>query len=278
MEFRASAASVLLPLTLFSGSVLLASEPAPAEIPLTNSVSVASRQPLARNDVAILNRARDANEELYAQLQSFVCHEEIQRFRGSPDGRTSRSLDTITANVSFENGVEHYSDVRQNNHLRPSMAQLAGAWSEGEFGTLLLQSQKLLLGETAQFQAFDSVDGTEAAIYRFQVGEQDSPWDFQVGGQHYHLAFQTDVWISTASGEILKIARLSRHIPGEIRISEVGWTVTLQTVDLNGKQWLLPKSSSYSVLYGQSNRREWNNMSFSAYKRYGSEVALRFGN
>jgi len=238
------------------------------------SADSASR--VARNEVEILNKALYANDELYAQLKSFVCHEEIQRYKSATDGRPGRILDTISANLSFENGVEHYSNIYQDNHPRPSITQISGAWSEGEFGTLLLQTEKLLTTERARSQGMVDVDGVPAAIYSFRVGAEGSPWDFQVSGRHYQLPFQTDVWISVATGEMLKIARTAVDIPQEVHIAEVEWSVTLQPVDLNGKQWLLPKSSRYSVLYSESNRREWNDMTFSGYKRYGSEVALRF--
>jgi hypothetical protein len=84
------------------------------------------------------------------------------------------------------------------------------------------------------------------------------------------------VWISTATGEILQIARNSLAMPLETRITGIEWEVALGTVDLNGRQWLLPKSANYTVVYEQANRREWNRMNFSDYRRYGSEVALRF--
>jgi hypothetical protein len=264
MQIRTHFKSFLLFCAVLSGPLLLARP----------FLELGSQLP--RNEAEILNKARDANDELYAQLQSFVCHEEIQRYKNAPDGRPGRILDTITANLSFENGIEHYSDIHQDNHLRPSLTQISGAWSEGEFGTLLLQTEKLLSVEQVRFQSFAAVDGADAGIYSFRVSAEDSPWDFQVSGRHYHLPFQTDVWISVATGEILKIARTAVDIPAEVRISEVEWTVTLRPVDLNGKQWLLPKTSSYSVLYSESNRREWNDMTFSDYKRYGSEVALRF--
>jgi hypothetical protein len=220
-------------------------------------------QPSLCDDV--LTKARIANENLYASLQSFVCHERIERFQGRLSGETGRPIDTVTANLSFENGVEHYSDVRQNARPRGSLSNLAGAWSEGEFGTLLLQTE-----------AFATLGDTATAIYRFDVPEEISPWDLEVGSRHYRLPFRTDVWISTRTGEIVKIARRSLAIAPETRISALEWKVTLEPVDLNGKQWLLPKTGEYSVVYDQSNRREWNLLSFSDYRRYGSEVSLRF--
>jgi hypothetical protein len=231
-------------------------------------------QPSLCDDV--LTKARAANENLYASLQSFVCHERIERFQGRLNAESGRPIDTVTANLSFENGVEHYSDVRQNTRPRGSLSNLAGAWSEGEFGTLLLQTQALLRTQPVFFQAFTTLGDTATAIYRFDVPGEISPWDLEVGGQHYRLPFRTDVWISTRTGEIVKIARTSLSIAPETRIAVLEWKITLEPVELNGKQWLLPKTGEYSVIYDQSNRREWNLMSFSDYRRYGSEVSLRF--
>jgi hypothetical protein len=229
-----------------------------------------------RMQADLLAKARSANDDLYSTLQSFVCREEMQRYKGDLKGRTTRPIDTVTANLSFESGVEHYSEIYQNTRSRNDMSSIAGAWSEGEFGTLLRQTEKLLNTQEVVFQAFTTVQGTEAAVYRFDVDSAESPWDLDVAGHHYHLAFQTDVWISTTTGEILKIARKSLNIPAEIRISGIEWTVGLLSVELNDKTWLLPKTGTYAVYYDQSNRREWNEMSFSNYKRYGSEASLRF--
>jgi hypothetical protein len=118
--------------------------------------------------------------------------------------------------------------------------------------------------------------GDPAMIYRFSVSEEQSPWDLEVGPQHYRIPFTTDVWISTASGEILKITRKSSAIPDETQITEIDWDVTLDTVNLNGRSWRLPAAAAYSVSYAESKRREWNQMSFSGYRRYSAESSLRF--
>jgi hypothetical protein len=224
----------------------------------------------------LLEKSRLANDNLYANLKSFVCQEEIQRFKGDTNGTRSRSIDRVSANLSFENGVERYYDIRQNTRSLQSISALSGAWSEGEFGTLLQQTAQLLEGQSVTFVEAATVAGNAAAIYRFNVAEDESPWDLEVGSKHYRIPFTTDVWISSATGEILKITRKSISIPEETRISEIDWDVTLDAVDLNGKTWRLPTAAAYSVSYVESKRREWNQMSFSGYHRYGSESFLRF--
>ena len=224
----------------------------------------------------ILERARVANDDVYSALQSFVCNEEINRFRGNLNGQSAHPVDTVTAKLSFERGVEQYSEVFQNNRQRPGITSLVGAWSEGEYGTLLLQTQQLLSTQKVAFETFEDVKGEQAAIYHFDVASEDSPWDLEVAGHHYRLAFNTKVWISVKSGQILKIDRSSLGLAPETRISEIQWGITLDRVGINGKQWLLPTTGTYAVLYNQSKRKEWNSISFTNYQRYGAQTELKF--
>ncbi len=120
------------------------------------------------------------------------------------------------------------------------------------------------------------LNAAPAALYSFEVSEEDSPWDLEVDSRDYRIPFHSDVWVSRSSGQILQIERTSTKIPIATGISEVRWSVKLDTIDLNGKAWLLPKTGEYSVFYANAHRREWNVLSFSGYRRYGSEVTLSF--
>jgi hypothetical protein len=229
-----------------------------------------------KTDLEILQRARAANDDVYASLQSFVCNEEINRFKGSLNGQSARPLDTVTAKLSFERGIEQYTNILQNNRQRPGMSSLPGAWSEGEFGTLLLQTQQLLASQTVDFDSFATVKGEQAAVYHFDVAAEDSPWDLAVVNKHYRLPFRTSVWISATTGEILRIERTTIAIAAETHITEIQWGITLEHFALNGKSWLLPATGNYAVLYNESRHREWNQISFTGYQRYSAEASLRF--
>ncbi len=231
---------------------------------------------IADRSKSILAKARDTNEAIYSSLRSFVCNEQIQRFKGSLGAETGKQIDTVTATVSFENGTEHYADIRQNTKMRPSMSSLAGAWSEGEFGTLLQQTQMLLSTQTPTFDMYADLNGVPTAVYEVEIGGNESPWDLEVKSHHYRVPFRSKVWVSEAGGEILKIERISTSIPFQMGISEIRWNVVLKEVDLNGRMWLLPSAGEYAVSYENSGHREWNSMQFSDYRRYGSEVAIRF--
>ena len=239
-------------------------------------VHVAAAARKALTDVRILELARNVNKNSHTFLKSFVCQEQISRFLDAVDKQQAYSLDKVTAKISFERGVEDYSEIYQNGERRPSLSSISGAWSEGEFGTLLLQTQKLLLTEHVHFEDFADLQGQEAAVYRFDVASEDSPWDFIVAGRHYDLAFRTYVWIDVNTGEILKIKRKSVIIPPQTKIHEIQWSVQLKRVNVDGQSWLLPSGGDYSVSYADSQHREWNEFSFSGYRKYGAEAAIRF--
>ena len=83
---------------------------------------------VARNDIQILEHARAANDDVYASLQSFVCNEEINRFRGSLNGQTAHALDTVTAKLSFERGVEQYMIEETPVAMRRRLLLERAAW------------------------------------------------------------------------------------------------------------------------------------------------------
>ncbi len=261
-------------LVLVAGSTRLSMNAADSGLPNSSGVR-APREP-ASPSADLLSRAASANQDLYASLQSFVCSELIERYKGRVGSAAVKHIDTVTLDVSFENGAEHYSDIRQKNHTIRDLTSLDGAWSEGEFGTLLQQSEQLLRTQPAVIDGQADLDGVPAVMLHFDVPAADSPWDLEVGGQHYFVPFRTRIWLSEASADILKISRSSTDVPAGLRIAQIDWSVSLSRVDLNGRHWLLPSTGDYQVLYRDGNRREWNSLKFSGYRRYSAEVKLHF--
>ncbi len=239
---------------------------------LTATVTVAERP----DSAPPLDSIRLANEGLYSSLKSFVCEERMERFVGHTGSAANRHLDTIEAKVSFENGQEHYSEIQRDKQSVRDLSTVPGAWSEGEFGTLLRQTEQLLHVEPVQFDGRGEIAGTPVSQFHFAVSKQDSPWDLEVAGRHYRVPFRADISVAEPAGEIVQIKRRSSGPVGDTRIAELEWSITLGAVDLNGKRWLLPKEGEYSVEYEGSGRREWNEVTFSDYHRYGAEVAVHF--
>ena len=224
----------------------------------------------------LLARVQLQNELRYTDLQSFICSERMQRYKARLDGQHSSQIDIVDARVSFENGVENYTGVEQDNHHRLSLSSIPGAWSEGEFGTLLRQTRSLLALQPLSLQAVPDLEGVAAVTYTMDVAGQDSPWELVVSNNRYRVPFRTVVSVAKNTGDILQITRTSAAMPPETGISELSWSVTLKPVEMDGKSWLLPAKGRYSVLYEHSNRREWNDLTFTDYHRYTSSSVMHF--
>ena len=162
----------------------------------------------------LLAHAATANQDVYASLQSFVCSELIERYKGHAGSDDVKHLDTVS--VKDLARERHRTLFRRSpkESPYPGFNDLEGAWSEGEFGTLLQQSEQLLRTQPAFIDGAAELSGVPAVMLHFDVAAADSPWDLEVGGQHYFIPFRSRIWLSEASGDILKIARTSTNIAG----------------------------------------------------------------
>ncbi len=224
----------------------------------------------------LLARVEIENELRYTDLQSFVCHEHFDRYRAHYNGESAHQIDAVSAQVSFENGVENYSGIQQNNHVRSAMSEISGAWSEGEFGTLLRQTRTLLGSQPLTVRPVSAAHGEPTVVYSLQVPGEDSPWELIVARQRYRVPFITEVTVSRKDGCILRIERMSTAMPPSFGISEIQWSVNLKPVPMDGKEFLLPVSGQYSILYEKTNRREWNEITFADYHRYTASSVMHF--
>lgn len=224
----------------------------------------------------LLTKVRASAEQVFANLINFVCSEQIDRFRGSAHNPSGHKIDVITSKVSYTNDAEHYSDIHQNNKPLSQIGGLSGAWSEGEYGTVLSDTVKALRSRTIKFVSFSMLEGKTAAVYRFDYSAADSPWDIAVSGSHYSLPFHGQIWVSPATGDILRIDRIAYDVPVQTGISGVNWAVMFGPTTADGKTFWLPSKGVYSVSYLNSDRHEWNELAFSDYKHFGSDVVVHF--
>ena len=235
--------------------------------------SVAGSVPIEQD---LLAKIQAVNQALYSDLHSFICDERIERFSGSLAGSPGKQLDTVVAKVAFENGQEHYSEIFRNKKKLAQISHLSGAWSQGEYGTLLQQTKDLFAAKPVEFRQKTVVNGTASAIYSFDVDEQESPWQLIVHSHSYNVPFRTYVWVSEGDAKILKIARVSTGLPLESRVREVNWFITLEPTQMSGRVFLVPKTGQYAVLYTTGAECDWNTIQFSNYHRFGADTTLRF--
>jgi hypothetical protein len=226
--------------------------------------------------VDLLNRIIMSASQVYEDLTNFVCREDIERYKGSSHNPSGHKLDVITSTVSYDRDAEHYADIYQNNKPLNRIRGLSGAWSEGEYGTLLGETLKALKSREIGSISFSNLDGVPAAVYSFDYSADDSPWEIEVTGHHYFLPFRGQVWASPATGEVLRVDRIATDVPQQTGIAGVNWSVSFGSQTADKRTFWLPTKAVYSVSYLDGGRHEWNLIAFSGYRRYGSDVVVRF--
>ncbi len=225
----------------------------------------------------LLLRGREASSRIYRELSNVVCRERIDRFKGSIADTAGNPVDVITSDVAMEQGAERYSNIRQNDKPRLSISRIGGAWSVGEYSTLLRQTAETLDSDTAiQMGVITRLNGHPAILFPFDVPQSESDWEFLVRSKHYLLGFHGEIWISQATGEVLRIRRTANQIPSGTGISQVDWSVDFGPSDLDGHSFILPLKATYSVTYPHDRHREWNVISFSDYHHFGVDISIRY--
>jgi hypothetical protein len=213
---------------------------------------------------------------MFNEVANVICREDVKRFK-SERGGAERQVDEIQTQVTVEDGAERYSFVLQNNRKRSRMADIGGAWSEGEYATFLGEAHRVLSSDRFISTAYlTDLNGTQAAVFPFEMNESDTSWDFKVSSRHYALAFQGELWISTETGEVLRIRRIATQMDPATGIAEVDWTVDFAPVSIGGRTLSLPAKALYGITYLHDQGREWNAMSFSSYQRFGSDAVIRY--
>jgi len=241
---------------------------ATANVVLASSIQVTGEQ--------LLLKAREASSRMFNEVENVICREDVARFKAGRSGH-QRQVDVIQTQVTVENGTERYSSVLQNKRKRGQMSEVGGAWSEGEYATFLHEARRVLASDHFIRSAYLArLNGAPAVIFPFEMNETESAWDFQVGSHHYALPFHGELWVSSETGELLRIKRLATQLDPATGVAEVEWTVDFSPVSMNGRTLSLPSKALYSVTYLNDQGREWNAISFSAYQRFTADAVIQY--
>jgi hypothetical protein len=224
----------------------------------------------------LLDRIITSATQVYEDLKDFVCREDIERYKGTSHNPVGHKLDVITSTVSYDRDAEHYTDIYRNDKPLSRIRGLSGAWSEGEYGTILGETLKALKSRKIGSISSSTLDGAPAVVYSSDYSADDSPWEIEVAGHHYFLPYRAQVWASPVTGAVLRVDRIATDVPQQTGIAGVNWSVSFGMQSADKRTFWLPAKAVYSVSYLDGGRHEWNLIAFSVYRRYGSDVVVRF--
>ncbi|HVT95547.1 MAG TPA: hypothetical protein VHD76_22040 [Bryobacteraceae bacterium] len=230
------------------------------------------------NGDAFLAKARGAVGESLEKLPNFICEQYTTRYVSDRRPAVWMPQDVLSAKVIYEDGKESYQDLKVNNHPVKDPAKTHnGAWSTGEFGSLLRD-----LFDPATAASFHSgtnttLNGRDSRVYDFEVEQTNSHWKVMPDSQYYFPAYTGSIWFDKTTGRALRVEIGAVQLPKEFPIDTVESAVDYDIVTIGSRRPLLPVKAEILSCERNSTNCSRNVIEFRNYHQFGSETEIKIG-
>ena len=228
----------------------------------------------------MIRKAADAALDFTETLPSYVCQERMSRYQSDTHPARFQPIDVLTMTVVDENGKDRYSDLQINGRsTNKSLEESGGAWSTGEFGTVLIDLFHPATAAEFHYVRESRTAGIMAKLYDFNVIHDHSHWDVKVGGQSYSPAYKGSVWIDPQTGRVLRIEKQAYGFPDSFPVDDAESATDYQYVRLgDAKQYLLPVHAENLMCQRGTNSCSRIVIDFANYHKYTGESTITFQN
>jgi hypothetical protein len=226
---------------------------------------------------AFIAKAREVASTFVEGLPNYVCQEMTTRYASETRVPSWNVIDIVSAEVVYENGKESYRNLMINNKPTKKPPEESGAWSTGEFGTILANLFSPGADAAFKYAQDDTIAHIASSVYDFQVIRQRSSWKIWVPGQYILPAFKGSVWIDKQSGHTLRIEMQAKDIPEEFPRISVETAVDFDYITLGTpEKFLLPVHAEVLSCSRGSNECERNVIEFRNYHKFTGESVIKF--
>jgi hypothetical protein len=235
---------------------------------------------MRRSDDPLIRRAADAAIDFTEGLPAYVCQEMMSRYESESRPARFQPIDVVSMNVVYENGKEDYRDLAVNGKpAKKSIEEIGGAWSTGEFGTVLIDLFSPATSADFRYSRDSRTSGINAKLYDFSVKRENSHWNISMGSQKYSPPYKGSVWIDPQTARVLRIEMEAYGFPDSFPTDHVESATDYQYIRLGDtKQYLLPVHAETLSCQRGSNFCSKNTIDFRNYHKYSGESSITFGN
>ena len=191
--------------------------------------------------------------------------------------------DVVTANVTYENGHEHYDNIKINGST-PNFGSGAihSSWSNGEFATLL----QILFSPASNAEFFFSAEAklhsTPALVFTFQVDQADNLLYYvQARYQNGSVvtlfpSYQGRIWLNKANFQLMRMEKETVGLSHGSPITRVTTQIDYSNVPLgDGSSFVLPlKSEVETCSQGEGAECSHNVVRFSNWHKFGAKSRI----
>lgn len=191
------------------------------------------------------------------------------------------SKTVIKAQVTFQEGVEQYSNVMIDGHPAPPSALTTTLPSSiqfsstGEFGPALLDLFKVPGATEFKFEKVSSLRNQPVTIYKFHVPEKKNVfWKFRIAdGRTFTPEFDGELWLQQKTGKPLREEMRPVNLPAGSEIASAETVIDYAMIALgDAGSFILPVKSETTLcnqgMYGIG-ACTINTIIFHQYRKFG---------
>jgi hypothetical protein len=259
---------------------------APVEMPDRN-VEIAPRPSQAQQRPAaeeahhdpVIEKAREKAAAFTETLPSYVCQEMMARFYNVSHTVNWQPQDVVSMEVVYDGGKESYRNIAVNNKpSKKSIQELGGAWSTGEFGTVLVDVFSPATAADFRYRRSAVTSGRTSLVYDFDVQQPNSHWNVIGASQSYKPAYRGTVWIDKQTYRVLRIEMQAYHFPEDFPFDKVESATDYEFVRFAADlQFLMPVHAETLMCSRGTNQCSMNKIDFRNYHKYAGESVISFG-
>ncbi|HLY16238.1 MAG TPA: hypothetical protein VKR61_03395 [Bryobacteraceae bacterium] len=254
-------------------------EPSPELSARNEAVPVASGPAVngsLRPEEVIIEKAREAAGSFLETLPNYVCQELMTRYQ-SQSNNSWQPMDVVSMALVYENGQESYRNLSINGKpTKKKMEDLSGAWSTGEFGTVLADIFSPATAADFEFRKESRSAGRAAMVYDFSVEREHSHWRVMVASQLISPPYKGSVWIDKETNRVLRIEMQAIHIPDAFPTDKVEMATDYEFVRFGERQFLVPVHAETLGCQRDSGSCSRNAIDFRNYHKYSGEASITF--
>lgn len=226
---------------------------------------------------AFVEKAREVAANYLDNLPNFVCQEVTTRYGSDTRPPNWQPLDVLTADVVYESGKESYRNLTENGKPLKKPPEQSGAWSTGEFGTILAEIFAPFTKAQFRFSQDDTIAHRPSAVYDFSVERLRSAWKVEVPNQYVMPPYKGSVWLDKDGAHTLRIEMQAKEIPTEFPRVAVETAVDYDYISLGTpEKFLLPVRAEVLSCSRGSNDCDRNVIEFRNYHKFSGESIIKF--
>ena len=233
--------------------------------------------PRGNPHMALIEQAREVAANFLEGLPNYVCREQVTRYISETRTPSWNVADIVSADLVYDDHQESYRNLEINGRATKKAPEDSGAWSTGEFGTILGNLFAPQSATDFKYIQEDTIEHRPASVFDFKVQRVRSNWKIWVPGQYIVPQYKGSVWIDNKTAQVLRIEMQAKEIPEGFPEISVETAVDYDTVSLGTPdKFLLPVHAEALSCWRNSNDCQRNAIEFRNYHKFEGESTIRF--